>query len=735
MRTLKLGLFAAALLLFNCGKVGSAPKTADPEAGSPPAAVASKGKPFVLAVEHAIDDAVWLSNGHLLGASHVELFDIDPADTTSVRRIPLERPLRYLLGARGGSRVVTVEDAGVGVWDPILGKELRAITGHNAGTPVMSTDGKRLALATCDGTTLCGHLIYDISGATIGEPIATITTPSAPKYMNFPGELTFSDDGRFAHVHASGSVVIADATTGKALLRRRARRLSEGGSSMELLAFRGDNVIMTSENGLEVISLSASPPKVIAHTPDPFAGQYAVESTIDRAGERIVMFSQFKNQIFTFNVASQKTKLIKTTTYADHCASKLLAIDDDGSVKGDAGSADCSQDESFPSRGFGLVRAQNSVCRIVESQTQRVVLEHAALCGANPLTSRAPGFRSDDRFFANVFEGGTHIFDLASPANGKRVAGIGPLPTKKIEHLDALSVIEGIPLMDDRAGGTRTWLTKRTPTPADAPRIEGFRVVKSTKTHTFGVSQKGETRVVVALDRAGKEVLKETIAPFDEMIEASDNVAYLRVRPAAGGGSKNDYIKCEVGVGCKSVEIGGFIASFDHPWIAIGTRADSDPSMKAHLFNIVKNEALPLPPHCNNNAFGVTVFRDGPVVLCGREGKPALARVDGSVSTIALPDDAPKNTRLVNKGGSFLFFSGVVNAGLSPAYRIDPRNNDRVDLFLGGNHAIARFTNGTIERLGDLKASEEALRCLDGDRLLPWSACSAAYEVNGTLDR
>jgi hypothetical protein len=756
MRTLKASLLAVTLLLLNCGKAGtrsdggassSASSTsASASASASASSTTAKGKPFVISNEHAIEGAVWLSNGHLMGASHRELFDIDPTSASPeiVRRIPLTRPIQYLVGVRGGSRVITVEEKGLAIWDPIAGKQLRAIP--NVSEPVVSPNGTRLAVAACADETFCGHDVYDLTGDTAagGKSIATIQTPSPSprKDIAFAGRVFFSDDGRFLHAHAFGSTLIADTSTDTVLVRRSVGRTNDAGEFKDLAVFRGTKVFLTSDKGLEVVELLPSP-KVVAHAPDPFVGDSgAVEYAVDPDGRRVVMFSRTNSELFALNVATQKTRSVKITSGSDDpmCPSKLLALADeeasDASAATGATGIACGDDRA-PSQRFALVNTPPGSCRILEQAAgHRVVIEHAALCGVNPYTSRSPGFRSDDRFFASIFEGGTHIFDLS--AGGKRVAGLGPIPTQKIEKHYALSVIDDVPAIGVAHAPSRTWLTKRSPAPTEPPRPQGSSVVKTTRTHTFGIEKKGDTtRVLVALDRSGKEVLRETPAtPFSETIEASENVALLRpFSSAQAAGDKSDFLQCEVGAGCKPVEIGGMIGSFDHPWMVIGPRGGGKP----YLLNLATHEKRQLPPNCKNDAYGVKVFRDG-TVLCGRcvagSWMELTRTADGGASTVWIPDYAAGLVQLVTRGGPFLYFEGVVNAGLSPNYRIDIRNNNRVDLFLGPNHAIARFPDDeTIERFGDKSASEDALRCLDGDRLLPWSACSATYEVNGKLDR
>ena len=650
----------------------------DAQAETPRAAPAAKGTPFVVALEHSIDDAVWLPNGHLLGASRTELFDVDPA-TTDVRRIPLERPLQWLLGVRGGERFVAVEKDKLAIWDATKLVPLRTI---DADQPTMSADGKRLAAVVCDAGR-CGLTIYDLAR---GDALATIAAPARP---DFAGEITLSDDGRWAIVHASAAVVLADATTGKVLLRRKALRLSEGGGLLEVVAFRGDRVVLSSDHGIEVITLPSG--NIVAHVADPFAGHEMVTYRVDADATHVTVHDGPTEKLFTWDVAAKTTR---TTKQADAPA------------------------EAAPSTRFAVQRG--AACRVVERGTQRVVLEHAAACGANPLTSRAPGIRGDERLLATVFEGGAHVFDLES---GKHVAGIGPLPAKKIEHLDPLVVTNGVPRLGP---ADPVWLTKNGP-PPDPPRPIGFRSIAVTATHTFGVDQRGGKRTVVALDRAGTEVLRETLAPFDESMNASDDVVYLRQR--------GEEIECRVGAGCKTVAFGGFVASFDKPWLVIGPRADSAPGMQPGLVNMLTQEHLSLPAACGGHAFDVKVFRDGPKVLCGDPGgRYRLAGADGPATPVLLPDVAPKQTRLVGRAGPFLWFTGVVNAGLGPAYRLDIRRGEHVDLFLGPGHAIARFADGTIERFGDPASNDAALRCLDGDRLLPWSACGAAFEVDRKLD-
>lgn len=668
-----------ALVLLGChGSRTHAPVVDGGDAQAP--AVLPRGTPFVVAVEHAVEDAFWLPDGHLLAVTGSDLLDIDPA-TNEVRHTPLGHPASSALGVRGGDRVVAIDAKAdrVTVWDATSRKQIGAIEG--AIDPTLSGDGKRLVVGVCDaGKKSCGHDVYDLAAM---SRLATIRS-ARPDY---PGDVKLSNDGRFALVNAIGKLTLADTTTGKTILTRKALVVSEGGASRELVSFHGDRVLLTSDRGIEEIALPSG--KVTAQHADPFAGHEMAGKDANDDGTVVTIYDGPSEQLFTWDIARKKTTMTPKV-------------------------------KEFPgepvTKRFGVERGPK--CRLVEHATKRVVLEHPAVCSGGSLSRHAPGASPDDRLHATIFEGGAHVFDLAT---GKHVAGVGPLPAAKMEHLDVLKLEADVPLTG--ALDHPLWLTKGPP-PRPAPRPAGFRVVAVTETHTFGVSEKkGGKRTVVAIDRTGKEVLHEELPPWGEELTASGDTAFVR-------NGTSDF-QCQVGAGCKEVTFNAFIGSFDKPWVILGERSGSPPEMKDHLFNLATQEKRPLPCH----AFGARVFREGPVVFCpGVQGKATtLTGPDGKTNELVLPASANHLTHLVGPSGPYLFFAGVVNTGLTPAYRVDTRGGAPVRYFLGTGHAIALLGDGKIERFGDAAANDDALRCLDGDRLLPWSACSTAFTVEGRL--
>ena len=664
-----------ALVLLAChGSPTRAPVT---DAGDAEAPVAQpKGAPFVVALEHAVVDAFWAPNGHLLAVTGADLLDLDPA-TNEIHQTALGHRATYALGVRGGNRVVAVASDRLTVWDTTTGKQVGTVEGAMGVT--LSGDGKRLAAGGCDAGTKCGHTVYDLASVT---RVATIPSPRP----TFAGDIKLSEDGRWALVNASGSLVLADASTGKTILARKALAVSEGGASMELVSFHDDRVLLSSDRGIEVVALPSG--KILAQHANPFVGHEMVSKWASADGASVFMLDGPTEQLLQWDIAKKKTTLTP----------KVKEVP-----------------EVPPTTRFVVERGPT--CRLVEHATKRVVLAHPAVCGGGILSGYMPGASPDERLFATVLEGGAHVFDLAT---GKHLAGVGSLPATKMEHQDPLRLEGGVPATGSLEHPL--WLSKEVP-PKPAPRPAGYRSVAVTATHTFGVSQKGDRRTVIALDRAGTEVLHAELAGFDESMVASDDTVFLRQ-------GTSDH-RCQVGAGCKEVTFGGFIGSFDKPWVVIGARSGSPPDLKDHLLNLATQEKRPLP--CT--AFGARVFRDGPIVFCpGYQGKPStLTGPDGKASTLALPASANHLTHLVGMAGTYLYFAGVVNAGLTPAYRIDARSQAVVAYFLGTDHAIARHPDGKIERFGDAAANDDALRCLDGDRLLPWSACSTAFTVEGRL--
>jgi len=714
----------------------------------------SRGKPFVLGGEHAVVDAVWLPNGHLLGVSERELFDLSPEPPlgSEVPIVPVEPRIVALHGARGAARFVLAHEGFLSLWDATTLHQIKRI--EAASDPILSANGNRLAAKLCEPG--CAYHVFDTAK---GDLLSRME----PASKDDPGHLTLSDDGRFAVTTASRKLSIVDTTNGKVVARRV--RTSDTPSGGELVSFRPDRVVLSSQSGVEILGLPGG--QVLARIADPFGGEDVGFAVTDDA--RLVAWHSGRRQRVVVWSTERRPGIPATRTVpipaASSCNGELAAIEGTDRVHvagwivdlktgaAEPGSTECG-DDRFPSKRFERINARSPValggtgvtCNVVERATRRIVASHPALCAGNAISGKAPGFRADDRYFATAPEGALQIFDLAAPApvpkagavpapspsplspGGARVAGIGGL-VGKMEHLGVLAVVDGVPAIGGFYG--RVFLTKRPPPPAPGPDVPPVGRggpngnVVATRTHTFAVKAEQGSRVVTAWDRAtSKEVLRETVPPFDDTVAASENVAFVFA------GKKWTYLRCEVGKGCGPAPFDGTnIVAFDHPWVLLQAPGQRETS----LMNVTTQETRPVMGVAAAMACR-SIFREGPTLLCGSGKDAALVTPDGTSTPLTLPATAPSNTTTRGRSGPHIYFDAAVNAGLTPGYRYDVRTRETTELFLGPKLAIARFPDGTIERLGDVAAADDWLRCLDGDRLLPWSACSAAHQVDGKLD-
>jgi len=720
-------------------------------ASTPPRPAASRGKPFVVAGDHAVLGAAWLPNGHLLGASSRELFDVSPEPIPSgasseVRVVPVETRIKELLGARGAARFVLAHDTSLSIWDAATLRPVARIQAASAA--ILSANGERLAAKLCEP--VCAYHVFDTYAGTLLSRIE-------PASADFAGRFTFAGDGRFALLDTRLAYVVVDTTSGKVVARRRPRSVTTDAPQRRLAIFRPGRVVLGTRDGAEILGLPSG--KTLARLADPFGDDPDVVYAANDDASLVTFHAEHRERAAIWStepragVPTTRTVSVPRTGWS--CNRELTPIEgtDRVHVAGwvvdlktgalQPGSTECDE-QRLPSTRFERVTSSTPTtlegsgltCHVIERATRRIAVSHPASCGgngddddggANAVGGAHPGFRGDDRFFAAVHEGAAHVFDLAP--GGARVVAIGGL-VSRMEHGQVLEVVDGLPAI----GGSRArvFLSRRPLPPAPGPgvppveRVGPNGTVVATRTHTFAVSSRPGSRVVTAWDRAtGKEVLRQTVVETpDETIAASESVAFVRA------GKEGSYLRCEVGAGCAPAAFEGVtLLAFDHPWVLLQGRRKYEVS----LVDVTTREIRPVTSLAW--ASGCTAISpDGPSVLCGHGTDAAFVGLDGARAPVPLPSSAPDATSLRGRSGPHVYFDAPVTAGLTPGYRSDVRTGEVVDLFLGPRLAIARFPDGTVERLGDVAAADDWLRCLDGDRLLPWSACSPAHVVEGKLD-
>jgi hypothetical protein len=132
---------------------------------------------------------------------------------------------------------------------------------------------------------------------------------------------------------------------------------------------------------------------------------------------------------------------------------------------------------------------------------------------------------------------------------------------------------------------------------------------------------------------------------------------------------------------------------------------------------------------------GVLPDRSARVVCATDGGRISILSADGRMlweSREPLAALHPFTFMMTANDGRVLF-EGWDRSRSDVRYVVDVIHPSITTLMVGSGHAVAQFDDGSVELFGKQDLAVGALRCVDGDRLLPFATCRSRFEVRGRL--